>query len=162
MVCLSVTVDGPSVISDVLCLCSWHICWLEILFCYEGGGKHCTRRYPGPTTSMSRVASDWPWAFPSSSPFWTYRVPTVWGSCLSVLSFCRKLSFPPRKTSNPTRVIFDDGSLRLGIKGEVGVGRERREMSRKGWVAKRYLFLFTWNRPFSILEEGNGIWSPVV
>lgn len=40
--------------------------------------------------------------------------------------------------------------------------RERREMSGKGWVAKRYLFLFTWNRPFSILEKGNKIWSPVV
>lgn len=38
-------------------------------------------------------------------------------------------------------------SLRLGVKGEVGIGRERREMSRKGWIAKRYLFLFPWNRP---------------
>lgn len=53
------------------------------------------------------------------------------------------------------------GSLRLGVKGEVGVGREE-TVSGKGWVAKRHWFLFTWNRPLNILEEGNGIRFPIV
>lgn len=44
--------------------------------------------------------------------------------CQFLLSFCRRLSFPPRNTSNPAQVIFDDESLRLEIKRR-GRGRER-------------------------------------
>lgn len=45
------------------------------------------------------------------------------------------------------------GSLRLGVRGEVGIGGER-EGKYLERVAKSYLFLFTWNRPFSIPEKG--------
>lgn len=45
------------------------------------------------------------------------------------------------------------GTLRLAVRGEVGIGGEREGKCLER-VAKSYLFLFTWNRPFSIPEKG--------
>lgn len=79
------------------------------------------------------------------------------GTAYLFLSFCRRLSFLHTNYWVQTKSFFMMGSLKLGW------DREREKVNIwKVWVAKRYLFLFTWKRAFNISEKGNKIWSPVV
>lgn len=99
------------------------------------------------------VASDWEWVVSIQHSLLSIQSPYCFGE-LFISSYYLSIggyhSYTQKKSLNTAQVffffpqvIFDDGSLILGVKGEVGIRRKRRKMSRKGWRAKRYLFLFT-------------------